>query len=405
MPVGLKKDIAALAPVAGVRLAAGSAGIRAHGGDDLMLMELCEGARTAAVFTRNAFCAAPVVVAREHLAGAMPRLLLVNAGNANAGTGRVGLQDARRCCTAAARATGCRATQVLPFSTGVIGERLPAERIETALPALVEGWREDAWAAAARAIMTTDTVAKGTSRRVQVGGQTVTVTGIAKGAGMICPDMATMLAFVATDAAVARQLLAECLGAAVEESFNRITVDGDTSTNDACVLVATGRSGAAIEDRGEAFQALGRAVTDVCTTLAQSIVRDGEGATRFVPVEVCGGRTRGECLKVAYAIAHSPLVKTALFAGDPNWGRILAAMGRSGVPELDIERVVIHLGGVCIVRGGGRAPEYTEQAGQAVMGRDEIPIRVDLGLGGERAQVWTTDLSYEYVKINAEYRS
>lgn len=393
-----------LLPVAGVRLGVAAAGIRKTDDPDLMVMELAEGSSCAAVFTRNLFCAAPVIVARDHLAQGNPRLLVVNAGNANAGTGAPGLETARASCQAAAALIGCDPEQVLPFSTGVIGERLPAEKICAGLPVAVSGLSESGWDAAAHAIMTTDTVPKTVSRQVRLAGGTVTITGIAKGSGMIRPDMATMLAYVASDAGVGAERLRDCLRGAVEASFNRITVDGDTSTNDACVLVATGK-GPRLSDGGEDYQIFAAAITDVCRKLAQAIVRDGEGATKFVTVAVDGGRHGDECRQVAYTIAHSPLVKTALFACDPNWGRILAAVGRAGIADLDIEAVRIYLGDVCIVRDGGVDPDYTEAAGRRVMSQDEITIRVELGRGAAAEHVWTTDLSYEYVKINAEYRT
>ena len=370
-------------------------------------MEMAAGSATAAVFTQNAFCAAPVIVAREHLAQQQPQYLLVNTGNANAGTGGPGIRDARQCCAALAGHAGCSAQAVLPFSTGVIGETLPAGKIQSSLSDALQMLDENGWADAASGILTTDTVAKGASKRVVLGdGLTITITGIAKGAGMIRPDMATMLAFIATDAAVERDVLQGCLQAATEKSFNRITVDGDTSTNDACVLVATGKSAAAAIPRdGVNYELFCNAVTDVCTQLAQAIVRDGEGATRFVTVAVDGGRSRDECLCVAYTIAHSPLVKTALFAGDPNWGRILAAVGRAGVTALELKNVQIYLDDVCIVRDGGRASDYTEAAGQQVMNRKDIRIRVVLNRGESSEEIWTCDLSYDYVKINAEYRT
>ncbi|MDZ7750769.1 MAG: bifunctional glutamate N-acetyltransferase/amino-acid acetyltransferase ArgJ [Gammaproteobacteria bacterium] len=406
MPVGLSAPTD-IRPVPGVRLAATAAGIRYRGRDDLALLELAPGGSCAAVFTRNAFRAAPVTVAAEHLAAGAPRYLLINAGNANAGTGARGLADARACCAALAAEADCIPQQVLPFSTGVIGEPLPVERLAGALGELLKGLTEQGWLAAARAIMTTDTLPKVVSRRCQVDGRAVTVTGMAKGSGMIRPDMATMLAFVATDAAVEKTLLDACLRAAVERSFNRITVDGDTSTNDACVLAASGAAGneplAFPEDPG--FAELQQAVDGVCLELAQAVVRDGEGATRFVTLDIRGGATGGECLAVAYTIAHSPLVKTAWFAGDPNWGRILAAVGRAGLTALDLAGVSIHLDDVCIVEAGGRAAAYTEAAGAAVFARPEFTVRVELGRGDAGAVVWTTDLSYDYVKINAEYRS
>lgn len=395
-----------LHPVAGVRLATVSAGIKKNGNPDLVLMELAAGARTAAVFTRNAFCAAPVTVAREHLADQLPAWLIINSGNANAGTGMPGIGAARRCCAALAASTGCQPAAVLPFSTGVIGEQLPANDIVTALPKALQSLSADGWYEAAAGIMTTDTVAKTSSRRIDIGGRTVTVTGIAKGSGMIRPDMATMLAYIATDADCDGAALQQCLQQAVERSFNRITVDGDTSTNDACVLVATGQAGApAVTADSEGYAALSAAVEDVCIELAQQIVRDGEGATKFVTVQVGQGRDTAECLQVAYAIAHSPLVKTALFASDPNWGRILAVVGRAGIDALDINRVEIWLDDICIVRDGGCAPDYTEAAGRQVMQQEDITIRVVLGRGEASEQVWTCDLSYDYVKINAEYRT
>ncbi len=406
MAVGIAEP-ESLVPVKGIRLGVAQAGVRYRGRDDLALVEIRDGASCAAVFTRNAFRAAPVTVAGKHLSKVAPRYLLVNSGNANAGTGEQGLVDVYACCRAVAAQTGCAPEQVLPFSTGVIGESLPVTRITTALPKAIDNLSEEGWLPAARAIMTTDTVAKGCSRQVSIPDGTITVTGIAKGAGMIRPDMATMLAFVATDVVVAPPLLRECLDHAVTASFNRVTVDGDTSTNDACVLIATGAHGSVhIESHnGEAYRALESAVTEVCTFLAQALIRDGEGATRFVTVRVGGGSSVSECLEVAYAIAHSPLVKTALFAGDPNWGRILAAVGRAGLTDPDIGKARIYLDDVCIVTDGGRAPEYTEEQGQAVMAQSEITIRVELGRGEHEATVWTSDLSYDYVKINAEYRT
>ena len=395
-----------LHPVAGFRLGTASAGIKTAGRRDLVAMELATGSTCAAVFTTNAFCAAPVVVAREHLAAGSPGYLLVNTGNANAGTGRRGLQDARQCCEWLAEQAGCPATAVLPFSTGVIGEFLPVEKIRAALPAVLDSLAEDGWNDAAHGILTTDTVTKTASRQLEIDGHRITVTGIAKGAGMIRPDMATMLAFVATDAAFDNRMLRSCLQHATAGSFNRITVDGDTSTNDACVLAATGASGlpCIVDSRGH-YDRVTATVSDVCEELAQAIVRDGEGATKFVTVRVENGATSAECLLVAYSIAHSPLVKTALFASDPNWGRILAAVGRAGLDSLDLEGVQIFLDEVCIVRQGERAAGYTESAGQAVMNRDAFTIRVVLGRGTASEQIWTCDLSYDYVRINAEYRT
>jgi len=406
MAVGLS-GLPELYPVPGIRLGTARAGIRKPDRRDLVVIECAPGARTAAVFTRNRFCAAPVVVAREHLSKSTPRALLINTGFANAGTGAPGEADARTCCEALARELKCAPQEVLPFSTGVIGERLPIERIVAGLPGCVAGLGEPGWSEAAHGIMTTDTVPKGSSRQIQLDGKTVTVTGIAKGAGMIRPDMATMLAFIATDAAISKSALQACLEMAVNNSFNRITVDGDTSTNDACLLLATGRAGhASIESSsGQSYETLARAVGEVCTELAQAIIRDAEGATKFITIDVGGGASESDCLEVAYTIAHSPLVKTAFFASDPNWGRILAAIGRTPIPRLDVDRVSIHLDDVCVVRHGGLAADYTEAKGLAVMKRPEIRVRVDLGAGTARATVWTSDLSHDYVRINAEYRS
>ncbi len=406
MAVGLH-GLPALAPVTGVRLGTAAAGIRKKDRRDLVLIECAPGTRAAATFTRNRFCAAPVIVAREHLAKTAPRALLVNTGFANAGTGEPGLQDARVCCAALAKRLGCRAEEILPFSTGVIGERFPRDRLIAGFPACIAGLSENGWAEAAHGIMTTDTVPKGSSRKTRIGSHAVTVTGIAKGAGMIRPDMATMLAFVATDAAVAPVVLQACVSAAVDASFNRITVDGDTSTNDACVLLATGAAGNPVIDRteGEAYAALLRAVTEVFTELAQAIVRDAEGATKFITVEVHGGRSEADCLAVAYTIAHSPLVKTAFFASDPNWGRILAAVGRAPIGQLDVGRVTIHLNELRVVHHGALDADYTESRGLAVMRLPEIRVGVDLGAGTAAARVWTSDLSHDYVRINAEYRS
>jgi glutamate N-acetyltransferase/amino-acid N-acetyltransferase len=394
-------------PVPGVRLSTTAAGIKRWERDDLTLIELAPGGTAAAVFTRNAFCAAPVTLARHHLIRTAPRYLLINAGNANAGTGAQGLRDALACCEALAGVTGCATEQVLPFSTGVIGEPLPVVRIIDALPRALAGLSEQGWADAARAIMTTDTVPKLVSRRFVADGHSATVTGIAKGAGMICPDMATLLAYLATDLAVSPEALQAILGRAVAPSFNAVTVDGDTSTNDACVLLASGAAPLAPVTKldSRVGQALAQTVSEVCRDLASAIVRDGEGATKLVSIDVVGARDCEEARRVAYTIAHSPLVKTALFASDPNWGRILAAVGRSGIENLDIDRVTIHLDDLCIVRDGGRAPDYTERAGGQVLARKEFAIRVGLGRGEVAARVLTCDLSYDYVRINAEYRT
>lgn len=395
-----------LKPVAGVRVGTANAGIRQAERPDVALFELAEGSVCAAVFTRNAFCAAPVVVARSHLAAGRPRAWIINSGNANAGTGMAGLHAAQATCTAVARILDCQPSAVMPFSTGVIGEPLPVERIRRVLPHASADLTDDGWESAARAIMTTDTVSKGMSRRVVLSGGEVTVTGIAKGAGMIRPDMATMLAFVATDAMVARPLLQQCLQRAVERSFNRITVDGDTSTNDACVLAATGQAkGVNLTAADNDYEQFCTTVGEVCEGLAKAIVRDGEGATKLITVDVRGGVTSEECLQVAYAIANSPLVKTAFFASDPNWGRILAAVGRAGLHDLDLGAVRIFLDDVCIVSDGSRAPDYHEAAGAAVMARSTVTIGVELGRGKVHERVWTCDLSFGYVRINAEYRT
>jgi glutamate N-acetyltransferase/amino-acid N-acetyltransferase len=393
--------------IPGVRLASVAAGIRYPDRDDLVLLALPVGATTAATFTRNAFCAAPVTVARAHLAVAAPRFLLVNAGNANAGTGERGLADARACCAALASLAGCEAEQVLPFSTGVIGEYLPMDRISEHLPDVLRLLADDGWEAASRAIMTTDTVSKVATRRYVVDGRVATLVGIAKGAGMIRPDMATMLAFLSTDAAVSQEALQQCLVKAVDNSFNCISIDGDTSTNDACVLCAAGTLGnspVATLD-GVDGASLFEAVSAVCDELATAIVRDGEGATKLVSVQVNDARSALEARAVADTIAHSPLVKTALFASDPNWGRILAAIGRAGLQDLAIERVRIWLDDCLLVSAGARAPGYEEAEGRRVMAQQSFSIRVSLGRGDAKARVLTCDLSYDYVRINAEYRS
>jgi glutamate N-acetyltransferase/amino-acid N-acetyltransferase len=405
MPVG-PTALPELHPVPGIRLGTAKAGIRKKDRRDLVVIECAPGATGGAVFTKNRFCAAPVLVAREHLSAENPRALLINTGFANAGTGEPGVADAHACCLALANRLGVEAREVLPFSTGVIGERLPVDRLVAGLPVALQTLSEDGWAEAAYGIMTTDTVPKGASRRAVIGGKTVTVTGIAKGAGMIRPDMATMLAFIGTDVAAPRELLRDCVREAAEQSFNRITVDGDTSTNDACVLLASGCSGVRVDDlASDAGAALRQAVTDVCVELAQKIVRDAEGATKFITIEVNGGPNEADSLEVAYTVAHSPLVKTAFFASDPNWGRILAAIGRAKVERLDVARVAIWLNDVCVVRNGGLADDYTEARGAAVMRGGEITVRIELGLGQASARVWTCDFSHDYVRINAEYRT
>jgi len=397
-----------LYPVAGVELGWAEAGIRKVNRKDLLVVRVAEGATSAGVFTRNRFCAAPVLVCREHLAAGRPiRALVVNTGNANAGTGESGLQAARTTCDALAALLGCDSTQVLPFSTGVIMEPLPVERLVAGLPQAMDRLRPAHWLEAAETIMTTDTQPKAASRRVEAGGTTVTVTGIAKGAGMIRPNMATMLGFVATDAALAPALLAQLTKSAADRSFNRITIDGDTSTNDSFVVIATGKSGMrrleTADDAGYAVVA--QAVDRVARQLAQAIVRDGEGATKFIEVRVEQARTEEEGARVAYAVAQSPLVKTAFFASDPNLGRILAAVGYAGVDDLDPSLVQMHLDDVWVVRDGGRRSEYREEDGQRVMKQSEILIRLQLGRGTASTSVWTSDLSHDYVSINADYRS
>jgi glutamate N-acetyltransferase/amino-acid N-acetyltransferase len=405
MAVGLG-PLPTLHPIAGFELGIASAGIKRPGRKDVVVMRCAEGASVAGVFTLNAFCAAPVIIAKQRTQGAV-RYLLTNTGNANAGTGEPGMQAAIRSCASLARLAGVDESAVLPFSTGVIGELLPVEKIEAALPAALADLSENNWAEAATGIMTTDTLPKGASRQFEHDGVTISVTGISKGAGMIRPNMATMLGYIATDAKVAQPVLQDLLRDASNKSFNRITIDGDTSTNDCCMLVATGKAALPeiTEASGELFAKLRQAVFDVAMEIAQSIVRDGEGATKFVTVIVNGGANHQECLDVGYAVAHSPLIKTALFASDPNWGRILAAVGRAGVPQLDVSKIDVFLGEVCIASKGGRSPSYTEEQGAAVMAREEIGIRIELGRGDCSETIWTTDLSHEYVRINAEYRT
>ena len=409
MPVNLQAPVPEqLHSVAGVRLGIAEAGVRKANRKDLVVIELAEGSAVAGVFTQNRYCAAPVQVCREHLAaGTAVRALVINTGNANAGTGADGLARARRTAAALAAQVGVQPQQVLPFSTGVIMETLPVERIEAGLPAALADLSATNWGRAAEGIMTTDTLPKAASRQVQIGGKTVTVTGISKGAGMIRPNMATMLGFVATDAVIAPALLQPLVKAAADASFNRITIDGDTSTNDSFVLIATRQAGhaeiAALDSaEGQALQA---AVFAVAQQLAQAIVRDGEGATKFITVQIDGGQTEAECQLAAYAIAHSPLVKTAFFASDPNLGRILAAVGYAGIADLDQTRIEMFLDDVHVVTQGGRNPAYREEDGQRVMKQAEITVRVHLGRGAASATVWTCDLSHDYVSINADYRS
>ena len=398
-------------PVPGVRLGIAEAGIRKLNRRDLTLLALDTGCRVAGVFTQNRFCAAPVQLCRRHLeSGSEMRALLINTGIANAGTGEPGMSAAEQTCAAVARLLDIEARQVLPFSTGVILEPLPVERLIAGLPRCIEALQADNWHAAAHAIMTTDTVAKVASRRVDINGQTVTITGISKGAGMIRPNMATMLGFMATDAGIATPLLEQLVREAADESFNCITVDGDTSTNDSFILIASGRSGLEFsEASAPGYAELRDAVIAVAVELAQAIIRDGEGATKFITVAVEGGKNSGECKQVGYAIGHSPLVKTAFFASDPNLGRILAAIGYAGIGDLDVNGVRVWLGSageeILVAEHGGRAASYREEDGSRIMQQVEIVVRVDLGRGAARGTVYTCDFSYDYVKINADYRS
>lgn len=397
--------------VKGIRIAVVEAGIKTPKRKDLVLIEIASGGVCAGVFTQNAFCAAPVTVSKTHLAGShfaanSPGYLLINTGNANAGTGPSGMEDALESCRALAHELNVSVDQVLPFSTGVIGEKLPIEKITAAVPALVNDLQENQWVSAASGIMTTDTRPKGSMRYVEYDGQGMTIQGISKGAGMIKPNMATMLCFIGTDAKLPQSLADSLVAELAEKSFNRITVDGDTSTNDACMLFASGKSdGPEISETHPDYAQFKYALSEVFIELAQAIVKDGEGATKFVSVEVQGARSSSEALEVAYTLAHSPLIKTALFASDPNWGRILAALGRSNIENLVLDKVDIFLGDVCIVESGGKCATYTEAQGQQVMNQDDITISVRLDRGSVTETVWTCDFSHEYVTINAEYRT
>lgn len=394
-----------LLPIDGAAWSVTDAAIKAPGSPDLALLQLREGATVSAVFTQNAFAAAPVRVARDAVIHGDVRALLVNSGNANAGVGEVGITDANDCCMRVADTVGVAPDQIAPFSTGVIGQRLPTKHILLGIYRLVEPAAQSDWLGAARAIMTTDTVAKGCSRQLTIADdETVTLTGIVKGSGMVRPDMATMLAFIATDAAIGRAHLDAALAKANERSFGQISVDGDTSTNDALCFAATGQ-GTELAASGDDWEAFIEALTDLAQELAQAVVRDGEGATRFITLAVSGAADSAEARDVAFTIAHSPLVKTACFAGDPNWGRILAAVGRAPIKKLDIDQVAIHLDDVVVVTDGCLDPGYAEADGAAVMAQSEYTIAVDLGRGSGETTVWTSDLSYEYVRINADYRS
>ena len=409
MPVNLSAPKAqSLLPVKGVQLGFTEANIRKQNRKDVLVIKLIEGTRVAGVFTKNQFCAAPVTLCKEHLAsGNEIRALVVNTGNANAGTGEFGLAHAKETCAALADLIGAKsAAQILPFSTGVILEPLPVDRVIAGLPACISNLKEDNWLNAAEAIITTDIVAKGYSKQISLAGKTVTVTGISKGSGMIHPNMATMLGYIATDAAISQLALEKLIDYAVNRSFNCITVDGDTSTNDSLILMATGQSGITeVQADSSDYLLLRDAITEVATLLAQAIVRDGEGATKFMTVQVEAGRDIEECRKVAYAISHSPLIKTAFFASDPNLGRILAAIGYAGVDQLNVNAMQLYLGDVLVAEHGGRAEAYREEQGAAVMKEAEILVRVVLNRGEASATVWTCDFSYDYVKINADYRS
>ena len=408
MPVKLTApEAASLLPVSGIELGFAKAHVRKPDRKDVLVMKLAEGTAVAGVFTLNRFCAAPVAVCKDHLAAnSRIRAILVNTGCANAGTGEDGLSRAKQSCDALAKLLNIQSNQVLPFSTGVILEPLPVDKIIAGLPAAIDNLKADNWLNAAEAIMTTDIVAKGTSRQFQLDGKTVTITGISKGSGMIHPNMATMLGYIATDAAISQSALQAIIKYAVNKSFNCITVDGDTSTNDSLILMATGKAGnAVIDENSPNFYAIRDKLTAVAIELAQAIVRDGEGATKFMTVRVEGGKNEEECRKVAYAIAHSPLIKTAFFASDPNLGRILAAIGYAGIDDLDVNDMELYLGDVLVAERGGRAASYVEEQGAAVMKESDILVRVVLNRGKADCTVWTCDFSYDYVKINADYRS
>ena len=407
MPVNLPLPIASeLKPIKGLRLGHAHAGIRKANRKDVLVLELAEGSSVAGVFTKNRFCAAPVSICREHLKSGLPiRALVVNTGNANAGTGEPGYQNAIKTCDELAQLMGLRREQVLPFSTGVILEPLPVDKLVAALPAAIGNLQTDNWFNAAESIMTTDTQPKAASIEVMIDGKAITLTGISKGAGMIHPNMATMLGYVATDAQVSQDLLQALTTEAADVSFNAITIDGDTSTNDSFIVMATGTSGVQIPASGQQYETFRQALIKLSQTLAQMIVRDGEGATKFITIQIEGGKTNEECKQVAEAIAHSPLVKTAFFASDPNLGRILAAIGYAGITDLDVSQVQLWLDDVWVAKNGGRNPDYKEEDGQAVMKKSEIVVRAQLGRGSASQTIWTCDLSHEYVSINADYRS
>ena len=406
MSVGLKHP-QSLVKIKGIRLSASSAKIYRKKRDDIALIEIADGSVTSAAFTQNRFCAAPVQISKNHLSKSKPRYCLINAGNANAGTGEDGLSNSKAICRELAKITSCNENEILPFSTGVIGEDLPVEKINKVLPQLVKNLSEDCWVNVAKSIMTTDTIPKAVSSQISIANSTVSITGIAKGSGMIKPDMATMLSFVATDANITKDALDKIRDHALFKSFNRITVDGDTSTNDSFLLISTCAIDAPIIDKKDSkeFKILENEIIKVCRELAQAIVRDGEGATKFISIQVDEGIDSSECLSVAYKVAESLLVKTAFTASDPNWGRIIAAIGNSNIRDLDIHKIDVYIDDICIVNNGERSKTYSEDKGKKVMRQNEIILRINLRRGAFSEEIWTTDLSYEYIKINAEYRS
>ncbi len=406
MSVGLKHP-QSLVKIKGIRLSASSAKIYRKKRDDIALIEITDGSVTSAAFTQNHFCAAPVQISKNHLSKSKPRYCLINAGNANAGTGEDGLSNSKAICRELAKITNCNENEILPFSTGVIGEDLPVEKINKVLPQLVKNLSEDCWVNVAKSIMTTDTIPKAVSSQISIANSTVSITGIAKGSGMIKPDMATMLSFVATDANITKDALDKIRDHALFKSFNRITIDGDTSTNDSFLLISTCAIDAPIIDKKDSkeFKILENEIIKVCRELAQAIVRDGEGATKFISIQVDEGIDSSECLSVAYKVAESLLVKTAFTASDPNWGRIIAAIGNSNIRDLDIHKIDVYIEDICIVNNGERSKTYSEDKGKKVMRQNEIILRINLRRGAFSEEIWTTDLSYEYIKINAEYRS
>ena len=406
MSVGLKYP-QSLVKIKGIRLSASSAKIYRKKRDDIALIEITDGSVTSAAFTQNRFCAAPVQISKNHLSKSKPRYCLINAGNANAGTGEDGLSNSKAICRELAKITNCNENEILPFSTGVIGEDLPVEKINKVLPQLVKNLSEDCWVNVAKSIMTTDTIPKAVSSQISIANSTVSITGIAKGSGMIKPDMATMLSFVATDANVTKDALDKIRDHALFKSFNRITIDGDTSTNDSFLLISTCAIDAPIIDKKDSkeFKILENEIIKVCRELAQAIVRDGEGATKFISIQVDEGIDSSECLSVAYKVAESLLVKTAFTASDPNWGRIIAAIGNSNIRDLDIHKIDVYIDDICIVNNGERSKTYNEDKAKEVMRQNEIILRINLRRGTFSEEIWTTDLSYEYIKINAEYRS